>query len=179
LSAFKNQTVYASDPVGAEYNVSAAGTLCLRPGLCVRAYDCDDGCIAVGAALLSVGIPVQVVKQTFGKDDQEHVLLEVQDENGNWLAVDPSTDKPVGQKVWATSEFRMDPMNPSMIGLKGVPDADYVGVGSPHAARRVLGLGDASDDSLSNPVPLFALIVIVLAAGATAAVVTEWVREVA
>jgi hypothetical protein len=139
LTAFKKQTTYAPDPVGAEYNVSAAGTLCLRPGFCVRVFDCDDGVIAISSALMSIGIPVRVVKQTFGSGDQEHVILEFQDENGNWLPLDPSTDRPIGQKEWATSEFRMDPMNASMIGLTGVPDAEYVGVGNP--TRRLLGLG--------------------------------------
>ena len=141
LNAFRNQTMYASDPVGTEMNVSAAGTLCLRPGLCVRVFDCDDGTIAIGSALMSVGIPVRVIKQTFGPQDQEHVLLEARDESGDWLAIDPSTDKPVGQKMWASSEFRMDPMNASMIGLTGSPDAEYVGIGSPHAARQIIGVG--------------------------------------
>ena len=142
LSAFKARTIYGSDPAGMEYNVSAAGTLCLRPNLCVPIFDCDDGTIAVGSAILSLGIPVRVIKQTFGAGDQEHVLLEAQDESGIWFPIDPSTDFPVGQKLPATSEFRMDPMKPSMIGLTGAPEAEYVGIGS-HKAAKILGLGAA------------------------------------
>jgi hypothetical protein len=141
LSAFKARTVYGSDPANTEYNVSAAGTLCLRPNLCVPVADCDDSVIAVGSAILSLAIPIQVIKQTFGPEDQEHVLLEAQDESGTWFPIDPSTDKPAGQKLWATSEFRVDPLKPSMTGLTGTPQ--YIGIGSPHRAAKILGLGAA------------------------------------
>jgi hypothetical protein len=139
--AFRAQTVFVPDPVGTEMNVSAAGTLCLRPGLCVTAADCDDGCIAVGAALMSVGIPVVVVKQTFGADDQEHVMLKAYaGDTGEWLRLDPSTDHPVGQSISATSEFEVDPMKPNTIGLRGVPDAEYVGIGAVPSSAMIVRL---------------------------------------
>lgn len=56
LDAFRQSTIYVSDPVGAEYIVAAGTTMCLRPGLCVRARDCipegtkllrDDGPISI------------------------------------------------------------------------------------------------------------------------------------
>lgn len=40
LDAFRQSTIYVSDPDGAEYIVAAGTTMCLRPGLCVRARDC-------------------------------------------------------------------------------------------------------------------------------------------
>ena len=130
LHAVRAATVFVPDPVGAEYNVSAAGTLCLRPNLCVRAADCDDLVVLIGSVLMSVGIPVIVVKQTFGEGDQEHVMIKAQDtQTGNWLRIDPSTDHPVGQSLDASAEFELDPMQPSTIGLRGVPDAEYVGIG--------------------------------------------------
>jgi hypothetical protein len=127
LNAFRASTLYTSDPVGAEYIVGAAGTACLRPGLCVRARDCDDGLVFMGSALMSIGIPVVLVKQYFGVDKQEHIMLEAQDEAGDWLPVDPSTDLPVGQKVEAVEETRVDPM--STVGSLGTTGAEIVTLG--------------------------------------------------
>jgi hypothetical protein len=144
LGAVRNRTVYAPDPVGTEYVASAAATLCLRKGLCVRAGDCDDLSIALGAAVMSIGIPVRVIKQTFGAQDQEHVLIEAQREDGSWFPMDPSTDLPCGRSHPASAEFRLDPMNPSMVGLTGVPEAEFVGIGRPRAGlapRRVGAVG--------------------------------------
>jgi hypothetical protein len=141
LSAIREITVFVPDPVGTEMNVSAAGTLCLRPNLCIRAADCDDLTIAIGSALMSIGIPVVVVKQTFGEGDQEHVMLKAYaSDEGAWLRVDGATDHPVGQSHNATSEFEVDPMKPNTIGLKGVPDAEYVGIGSPAGGARIVRL---------------------------------------
>jgi hypothetical protein len=128
LDAFRKQTIYVPDPVGAEYIVSAAGTMCLRPGLCVRARDCDDGVVAMGAALLSQGISVRVIKQNFGPGKQEHVLVVAQDENGAWLAVDPSTSLPVGQRVPAVKEEIIDPMD--VVGSAGTSGAEIVTLGA-------------------------------------------------
>lgn len=127
LDAFRKQTMYVPDPVGAEYIVSAAGTMCLRPGLCVRARDCDDGVVAMGAALLSQGISVKVIKQNFGPGKQEHVLVVAQDESGAWLAVDPSTSLPVGQRVPAVREEIIDPMD--VVGSAGTAGAEIVTLG--------------------------------------------------
>jgi hypothetical protein len=151
LYAVRDATAFVPDPVGAEYNVGAAGTLCLRPNLCVRAADCDDLVVAIGSVLMSIGIPVVVVKQTFGEGDQEHVMLKAYaSDEGAWLRVDGATDHPVGQSHNATSEFELDPMKPNTIGLKGVPDAEYVGIGSVPKERtivrfvpRFVGLGAA------------------------------------
>jgi hypothetical protein len=140
-NALREATVFVPDPVGAEYNVSAAGTLCLRPGLCVSATDCDDRLIALGSLLMSIGIPVVVVKQTFGEGDQEHVIAKANaTDEGMWHRIDPSTDHPVGQSHTATHEFELDPMKPNTIGLKGVPDAEYVGIGAPPTASAALAV---------------------------------------
>jgi hypothetical protein len=127
LDAFRKATVYVPDPAGAEYIVSAAGTACLRPGLCVRARDCDDGVVFMGSALLSIGIPVVVVKQNFGPGKQEHVLVEFQDESGSWLPADPSTELDAGSKVPAVSEERIDPM--TVVGSSGTSGPEIVTLG--------------------------------------------------
>jgi hypothetical protein len=111
LDAFRSQTSYVSDPVKAEHVASAPVTLCLDPKLCVKAEDCDGLVTALGSVTLSLGIPTRILKQSFGLDQQEHVLLEVEDEHGNWLPVDPSTNYPVGQSAHAQSEESFDPMS--------------------------------------------------------------------
>jgi len=127
LNAFRASTVYVADPVGAEYIVAAKTTICLRPGLCVRARDCDDGVVFMGSALMSVGIPARVLKQNFGPGKQEHVLVEAL-VGGDWVPVDPSTSLPVGESVPAVSEERVDPMD--MTGTSsGTSGAEIVTLG--------------------------------------------------
>jgi hypothetical protein len=155
LDAFRKATVYVSDPVNTEYIASAAATLCLRPGLCIRARDCDDGVVAYGSLLASVGIPVRVIKQRFSLQDQEHVLVEFQGDSGEWLSADPSTEYPIGRKAPAMEEFTVDPWAPSMAGLTG-PPAQFVGIGKPGSSRVGLppmrvGLGA---DLLADPTTL-------------------------
>jgi hypothetical protein len=128
LDAFRQSTIYVSDPVGAEYIVAAGTTMCLRPGLCVKARDCDDGCVAVGAAISSAGIPVLVIKQNFGPGKQEHVLVEAQMEDGSYIPADPSTNLPAGDKVPAVSEERIDPMD--VVGSSGTSGPEIVTLGA-------------------------------------------------
>ena len=130
LDAFRAQTMYLPDPSKTEYVVGAATTVCLRQGLCVRARDCDDGVVMLGSAALAIGLPpgsVVALKQYFGPDVQQHVLLEVQDEHGDWFTVDPSTNLPVGQKVRAISEERIDPLE--LVGAQGTAGWEIVTVG--------------------------------------------------
>jgi transglutaminase-like putative cysteine protease len=129
LSFVRQHTLYAPDPPGVEYMKSAEAMLCLAPNLCIRGGDCDDQLILLGSMVMGVGIPVQVLKQTFGVGDQEHVLLEAQDDSGQWFPLDPSSDMPAGRKAYASEEYRLDPSNPTMIGLHGAPDAEFIGVG--------------------------------------------------
>lgn len=134
LEAFRAATMYLPDPLKTEMIVSARTTVCLRPGLCVRGRDCDDGVVMIGSAGLAIGIPIVAVRQYFGPDRQNHVLLEAQDENGQWFAVDPATDLPVGQKVAAWSEERIDPLE--LVGAGGTAGYELVTVGG-------VGLGSA------------------------------------
>jgi hypothetical protein len=144
LDTVRARTVYMPDPVAAEYVVAPAGTLCVRPGLCVPAGDCDDLTTALGALCLVSGINVRIVKQTFGSGDQEHVLIEAQDENGEWIPADPSSDWPVGRKAMASSEVTIEPMDDQQVGMLTNMENNFVGVGGlPRsrflAARQGLG----------------------------------------
>ena len=100
----------------------------------VTVSNCDDLVVALGSLLMSYGIPVRVVKQTFGVNDQEHVLIEFQDEGGSWIAADPTPRSPslqIGQRAVASHEDYIDPLDPSQIGMvAGTPEAEFIGVGS-------------------------------------------------
>jgi hypothetical protein len=128
LTALRSQTVYASDAYGAEVISSAAATLCLRPNLCINGGDCDDLSVALGSATLSLGIPTVIVKQSFGVENQEHVLMAVQDESGDWIYADPSTNLPLGKAPNAVEEIWVDPMQP--IGDLGEAGAEIIVIGA-------------------------------------------------
>jgi hypothetical protein len=130
LDCVRSRTVYMPDPVSAEYVVAAAGTLCVRPGLCVPAGDCDDLTVALGALCLVSGIPVRIIKQTYGMGDQEHVLIEAYDgDTDTWIPADPSGNQPAGWKSPASSEVRIDPMDDAQIGMLADTESNFVGVG--------------------------------------------------
>lgn len=142
LTAFRAVTTYAPDPYGVEYIPSAAATLCLRPNLCVSGEDCDGLSVALGSLMLSIGIPTQIVKQTFGGDAQEHVLIAIYD-GSNWLYADPSTRLPLGSAVDAVSEIWIDPMG--AVGPLPEASPEIVTLGKPHMLGSVLGYPTTSD----------------------------------
>jgi len=142
LDVFRKKTMYGLDPVGAEFMVSAKNTLCLdAKGLCIRISDCDDLVIALGSALMSVGIPIQIVGQSFDSSNvPTHVLLAIQTDSG-WKKIDPShpTYK-VGESHPGTHETWIDPMSTSPINFNG--SGDFVGVGNiPPNQDSVITLG--------------------------------------
>ena len=118
LDDLRATTVYAPDAYGAEVIQSAAGTMCLRPGLCLNRGDCDDLSVALGSMTLSLGIPTQIVKQSFGADAQEHVLIAVY-VDGDWKYADPSTNMAFGSALAAQNEVWVDPME----AVGNVPEA--------------------------------------------------------
>jgi transglutaminase-like putative cysteine protease len=66
----------------------------------LRAGDCDDMTILLGAMLMSTGHPVRLVLAGFRKSKPHcysHIYLEV-NLGGNWIALDPTMDRPLG---WA------------------------------------------------------------------------------
>lgn len=111
LECIRAATIYVSDPYGVELIPSASATLCLRPNLCLQGQDCDGLSVALGSLYMSIGLPVQIVKQNFGPDQQEHVLIVVHD-GTTWQYADPSTNLPFGSALQARDEVWVDPMAP-------------------------------------------------------------------
>lgn len=131
LDAFRKQVHYVSDPVQTEAMYGAVQTLCLddQKALCMRGADCDDQSIAYGAALMSVGIPVQVVGASY-KDPTDlpvHVYIQAQDDAGQWVPIDPTTKYEVGSVHPPARTWIVDPNKG--VGAAGLPGGDFVGVG--------------------------------------------------
>ena len=142
LDALRAVTTYAPDPYGAEYIPSAAATLCLKPNLCVNGEDCDGLSVALGSLMLSIGIPTQIVKQTFGGGAQEHVLIAIYD-GTDWLYADPSTRLPLGGAVSAAREDWIDPMG--AVGPLPEAQPEIITLGKPRGLGSVLGYPTTSD----------------------------------
>lgn len=150
LTALKKASTYVQDPVNTEFMQAAHETLCLDDkGLCFRGGDCDDLVVAYGSATLSVGINTQIIGEMFnGNKIPSHVLAAIQDNaTGDWLRVDPSTDKPVGQYVPGSGEQWLDPMT-TTIGVGGKADTgDFVGVGRIPGALAATSAAPASSST--------------------------------
>jgi len=108
-------------------------TLCV-PGAaaCIPVGDCDDGTAVLGWLQTAYGIPVRLLIQHFNSNT-DHVLLEVQDDDGSWLAEDFSnfnaSNNPVGWKPNAVSEYRIDPFSSENLQVAGARDVEFVAVG--------------------------------------------------
>jgi hypothetical protein len=161
---------YRADPPASEFMKSAAVTLC-APGttLCVQMGDCDDLSIALGTLCSAYGIPTKILKQTFGSDAQEHVLIVIQCDDGSWLSADPSVpDKPLGWRAPASREDTIDPFDPSTITSLVGREAEFIGVGrigvwrgGVPTARSVVGLvrtGLGYTGLAQAPAPTFQLL---------------------
>jgi len=133
LKALKKTAVYVLDPLNTEFIQAAHETLCLDDkGLCFKGGDCDDLTVAYGSAVMSIGIPFKVIGQSFkGGKVPTHVMGAIQDnETKEWLRVDPSTDKPVGDYVLASKEWWIDPLDEKDMTTAQIAGAgDFIGVG--------------------------------------------------
>ena len=103
----------------------------------VTVSNCDDLTVALASACMSIGIPAVIVKQSFGRDAQEHVLVAAQDESGAWIYADPSTRLPVGSAAAASEEVWVDPLSP--IGQLPEVQAELVSLGKPRQLRTIAG----------------------------------------
>ncbi len=130
LDFVRANVMYAPDSPGTEQIQTAAVSLCVDGApVCIPIGDCDDLVTALATLILAAGIRVRVLRQFFGSEHQQHVLVEAEDERGDWVPLDPSTKYPAGKKAPAVQETRVDPMDGEAIGLTGQDGAQYVGIG--------------------------------------------------
>jgi hypothetical protein len=126
FAAIKKIVAFVKDPLGTELMVSARHLLCLD-AYCVRAGDCDDQLIVLGACTMSVGIPVRLRIRRYAGQDQAHVTM-LYDSNprlgGPWRCIDPSTDSGACSNAPYAEEFTID-VNP------GAGELMFIGVGEP------------------------------------------------
>jgi hypothetical protein len=149
--AYRRKVPYVPDPHKSEFMASPVQTLCLDDhGLCIVGGDCDDAAITVGALCLSVGIPVQVVGASYRApvDVPTHVYLQVQDELGKWLPVDPTTKFEVGTVGEPARVWNVDP--DKGVGAAGLAGGDFVGVSKP--GRRDMYIDEWDEWGLARPV---------------------------
>ena len=128
---------YTHDPPGTELIQSAAVTLCVEGApVCIPIEDCDGHVTCVATLCAASGLQVEIVRQYFGSDHQQHVICEVKLEDGSWFPLDTTTNRfGPGEKAKATKETRMSPWDGQATGLSD--EAEFVGIGS----LPVLGLG--------------------------------------
>lgn len=70
-----------------------------------RSFDSDDVTIALGAACMSIGIPVKVIAASYKDQMFTHVYFAARDEKGEWLKVDGTGELPVGEVLPAQQEM--------------------------------------------------------------------------
>jgi hypothetical protein len=143
LDEVRRVTHYVQDPVGTELMAKPHVTVCLDDfGLCLPANDCDDRCILLISALMSIGIDARAVGEAYGTDQATHVIGAFRDEDaGEWVKVDPSHERwPVGETHPSTKSWWLDPLSGSISedaadGMKSTlgkepENGDFIGVGA-------------------------------------------------
>jgi hypothetical protein len=128
LDAFRAQTIYVPDSAGAEHVQAAHITLCLGDQ-CIPGEDCESLCLALGGAMLSIGLPAYAVRVDYGSDYQQHLVLGLTDETGNKFYVDPSTNKPILDSIPGAVDLDwVDPLDQA--GTLGAVGAEIVTLGA-------------------------------------------------
>jgi hypothetical protein len=129
LEHVRKAVAYAPDALGTEQIQTAMVTLCVEGApVCIPIADCDDLVVALGTLCAAVGMDVEVVRQFFGGEHQQHVLVQVLTEEGAWFSLDPSSKMPAGEKARAVRETTCSPWDGTLTGLSN--DAQFVGIGA-------------------------------------------------
>jgi len=127
----KSETAFVKDPVNTELMMSATQLLCLDPrGYCVRAGDCDDMLIALGAAVATLGIPVWIRVRRYRGQSQAHITLLYDSAprlGGPIKCVDPSTDSGACSEAPYVEEVVME----VDMGQHDEAAGTFIGIGDP------------------------------------------------
>ena len=114
----------------------------------VTVSNCDDMAIVLAAAMMSIGIPAQIVGSSHHDpaDVPTHVFMAFEDERGDWVRMDGTTKHPMGQTAARLKEFWVEPgkdqkdkSTGDFVGMSGAPKNE-VGVGATPDALRLLGM---------------------------------------
>ena len=146
LEAFRARVPYINDPVMGEFMSTPDQLLCLdKDGLCIIGGDCDESAITLIAAMLCLGIPAMVVgtSHKHPHDVPTHVLMAFQDELGDWIKMDGTTQHPVGQTAPHAQEWWLEPGKEQKENGVG----DFVGMSEKKSGdlSGTFGVGDAFD----------------------------------
>lgn len=130
LAYVKKNVRYRPDPNNVELVQDPKITLCV-PGaaMCIPVEDCDGMCVALGSLMGAYGIPVKIMKQSFGDNvEEEHVLVIFETDDHRWLAADPTApeDVGVGFRASAQKEEIIDPLDPLGSGTQA---SEFVSIG--------------------------------------------------
>lgn len=149
LDAFRKKVPFIADPVMGEFMAKPEQTLCLdEGGLCFIGGDCDDQTIGINAALMSIGIPCMVVGSSHRDPatTPTHVFGAFEDDMGEWVRFDGTTDLPVGHAAPRIREWWVEPGEKA----KEKGEGDFVGMSDDGAAVSLTASNDESG-MLSGP----------------------------
>lgn len=110
----------------------------------VTVSNCDDAAIVLIASMLCIGIPAVAIGSSHRApyDTPTHVFMAFQDEQGDWVRMDGTTNHPIGQTAKHQREWWVEPGEQAKVDGEG----DFVGmsgsvreagVGSPSTASRI------------------------------------------
>lgn len=153
LEAFRKKVPYIADPVMGEFMATPDQLLCLdEGGLCIIGGDCDEAAITLIAAVLCIGIPAMVVGSSHKtpKDLPTHVFMAFEDDHGNWVRMDGTTNHPVGQAPPRSREWWVEPG----LEAKERGEGDFVGMSGASLEGTLSGAPGASRAPSINLVDL-------------------------
>jgi len=127
LDAYRKKVPYVNDPVMGEFIATPEQTLCLdEGGLCIIGGDCDDASVTLAGAMLSIGIPAQIIGSSHKDplDVPTHVYVAFEDDIGDWIPMDGTTRYPVGYAVPHARQWQYEPGKEA----KERGEGDFVGM---------------------------------------------------
>lgn len=127
LDGFRAKVPYVADPVMGEFMATPNQVLCLdEGGLCIVGADCDECAITLAAAMMSIGIQAMIVGSSHKQptDVPTHVYMAFEDDLGDWVRMDGTTQLPVGKAPPHMREWWVEPGE----NAKEIGEGDFVGM---------------------------------------------------
>lgn len=131
LNAARKKMPYIADPVMGEFMATPDQVLCLDDGgLCIVGGDCDEHAILLAAAMMSIGIDAMIVGSSHHApaDVPTHVYMAFEDDAGQYVRMDGTTQYPVGKVAPYKREWWVEPGEEA----KKTGTGDFVGMSGNH-----------------------------------------------